>query len=112
MLFLILLDYQRPLSEVDAHIEAHRAFLTRHYMAGHFLLSGRKSPRTGGVILAKANALHEVTRWIADDPFCQARVASYQVVAWEPTMVAEDVSPDTIATHAQRLGLGSVPAFS
>ncbi|KGM41388.1 GTP cyclohydrolase [Aquabacterium sp. NJ1] len=103
MLFLILLDYQRPLSEVDAHIEAHRAFLTRHYEAGHFVMSGRKSPRTGGVILAKASALHEVARWIADDPFCQARVASYQVVAWEPTMVAADLSPEAIAADALRM---------
>lgn len=103
MLFFILLDYLSPLSEVDAHIEAHRAFLTRHYEAGHFVMSGRKSPRTGGVILAKAHGLQEVTQWIAEDPFCQARVASYQVVAWEPTMVAADLSPEAIAADALRM---------
>ncbi|MGD1325838.1 YciI family protein [Pandoraea pnomenusa] len=93
MLFLILLDYLRPLSEVDTHMEAHRAFLNRHYAAGHFLLSGRKSPRTGGVILARANTLDEVTQWISEDPFRQAGVASYQIIAWEPTMAAEGM-PD------------------
>ncbi|HEX5311830.1 YciI family protein [Aquabacterium sp.] len=108
MLFLILLDYLRPLPEVDTHLEAHRAFLSRHYAQGHFLLSGRKSPRTGGVILAKADALHEVTQWIAEDPFCQARVASYQVVAWEPTMVAADLTPDVIAAQAQRKAVPSL----
>lgn len=98
MLFLILLDYLRPLSEVDAHLDEHRAFLARHYAAGHFLLSGRKTPRTGGVILARAHSLYEVTQWVSADPFCQARVASYQIVTWEPTMVAEGLSADSFTT--------------
>lgn len=112
MLFLILLDYLRPLPDVDAHIEAHSAFLTRHYVAGHFLLSGRKSPRTGGVIMAQAHALHEVTQWIAEDPFCQAGVASYQVVSWEPTMVSAALSPDMLAAQARRMEQNSAPALS
>ncbi|WP_027995333.1 YciI family protein [Simplicispira psychrophila] len=89
MLFLILLDYVRPLAEVELHIAEHRAFLTHHYAAGHFLLSGRKEPRTGGVILARATSLDEVTQWIADDPFRKSGVASYEIIAWEATMVAE-----------------------
>ncbi len=89
MLFLVLLDYLRPLPDVDLHMDDHRAFLSRHYAAGHFLLSGRKAPRTGGVILAKANSLDEVTQWISEDPFRQAGVASYEIIAWEPTMAAQ-----------------------
>lgn len=104
MLFIILLDYLRPLSEVDAHLEAHRAFLTRHYAAGHFLLSGRKTPRTGGLILAKAQSLHDVTQWVSEDPFCQARVASYQIIAWEPTMASSTLSAGSVAANAQVLG--------
>lgn len=89
MLFLILLDYVRPLSEVDLHTNEHCAFLTRHYASGHFLLSGRKEPRTGGVIFARANFLEEVTQWISEDPFCKAGVASYEIIAWEATMAAK-----------------------
>ncbi len=89
MLFLVLLDYLRPLPEVDLHMDEHRAFLSRHYAAGHFLLSGRKAPRTGGVILARANSLDEIAHWISEDPFRQAGVASYEIIAWEPTMAAQ-----------------------
>ena len=89
MLFLVLLDYLRPLPEVDLHMEAHRAFLSRHYAAGHFLLSGRKVPRSGGVILARADTLADVTQWISEDPFQHAGVASYEIIAWEPTMAAQ-----------------------
>ena len=74
MLSLILIDYMRPLSNVELHIDAHRAFLTHHYAAGHFLLLGRKVPRTGGVILARAKSLDEVTQWVAQDPFRKADV--------------------------------------
>lgn len=88
MLYLILLTYQRPLADVDAHLDAHRAYLHRHYDAGHFLLSGRKAPRTGGVILARADSPEAVARWIAEDPFAQAGVAAYDVVAWTPTLAA------------------------
>ena len=89
MLFLVLLDYLRPLSEVDLHMNEHRAFLSVHYAAGHFLLSGRKEPRTGGVIFARANSLEEVAQWISEDPFHKAGVASYEIIAWEATMTAE-----------------------
>ena len=89
MFFLIMIDYVRPLSDVELHIDAHRAFLTHHYAAGHFLLSGRKVPRTGGVILARAKSLDEVTQWVAQDPFHKAGVASYEIIAWEATMAAE-----------------------
>lgn len=92
MLFLVLIDYLRPLPEVDLHMEEHRAFLSRHYAAGHFLLSGKKAPRTGGVILARANSLEEVAQWISEDPFRQAGVASYEIIAWEPTMAAQEMS--------------------
>lgn len=84
MLFLIMLDYLRPLDEVDAHLPAHRDFLDRHYAAGHFLLSGRKEPRTGGVILARADSHAQVSRWVAEDPFHKAGLARYDLVAWLP----------------------------
>lgn len=100
MLFLILLDYQVPLSEVDAHLAAHRTFLSRHFELGHFLLSGRKVPRTGGVILAQAPSQHELVGWLSEDPFHQRRLARYEIVAWEPTMAAGDVSFESLTPAA------------
>jgi uncharacterized protein YciI len=101
MLFLILLDYQVPLSEVDAHLPAHRAFLSRHFEQGHFLLSGRKVPRTGGVILAKAPSQRDLVEWLSEDPFHRQRLARYEIVAWEPTMAAGDVSFESLTPAAQ-----------
>jgi len=88
MLYLILLDYVVPLEDVDPYLDAHRRFLEAHYAAGHFLLSGRKVPRTGGVILARAASRDEVMGWIAEDPFHHAGVARYELIGWEASMAS------------------------
>jgi uncharacterized protein YciI len=79
-MFVILLTYQKPLSEVDVLLEAHRAFLKAQYVAGYFLLSGPKVPRTGGVILAQAESAEALQAILALDPFYQSGVAAYEVV--------------------------------
>jgi len=50
--FVIELIYKADLAEIDALMRSHMAFLKKHYAAGHFLVSGRKIPRDGGIILA------------------------------------------------------------
>lgn len=87
-MFVVLLNYVKPLSEVDRFVGEHRQFLERHYAAGHFLLSGRKEPRTGGVILATAESRAEVERIIQNDPFHREKIASYEIVEFLPSMSA------------------------
>ena len=53
-MFVIELSYKRDLREIDAHMRAHVAFLKKYYASGQFLVSGRKIPRDGGVIIAAA----------------------------------------------------------
>ena len=53
-MFVIELIYKAPLSEIDAHMRAHVKFLNKYYSSGYFLVSGRKIPRDGGIILAVA----------------------------------------------------------
>jgi uncharacterized protein YciI len=38
-MFIVLLHYVQPLSAVEQHLQAHRAYLDIHYAAGHFLAS-------------------------------------------------------------------------
>ena len=87
-MFLILLDYMKPLDAVDAHLDAHRAFLARHYADGSFLLSGRKEPRTGGVILARAPSREAAEALVREDPFHATGVARYTVIEFHPTLSA------------------------
>ena len=68
-MFVIELIYKAPLSEIDARMKAHVAFLNKHYAAGTFLISGRKIPRDGGIILAVGKTKPELESILAEDPF-------------------------------------------
>jgi uncharacterized protein YciI len=87
-MFVVLLTYTTSLDQVDAHLPAHRRFLSSHYAAGVFLLSGRKEPRDGGVILAQTESRQALEAVLAQDPFRVHGVASYQIVEFTPTMAA------------------------
>jgi len=88
-MFLIMLNYLKPLKEIDAAIPAHIAYLEKYYDLGKFVLSGRKNPRTGGVILCNAEDRDEVEAIIAEDPFHIKRIAEYEIIEFMPTKCAE-----------------------
>ena len=67
-MFLIELTYKADLKEIDAHMAAHVVFLKKHYAAGHFLVSGRKIPRDGGIILAIGATRQQSQVWLSRLP--------------------------------------------
>lgn len=85
-MFVILLNYIKPLSEVDNFVGEHKEFLERHYAAGHFVMSGRKVPRTGGVILAVGTSRTQIEHIINEDPFHREQIADYEIIEFLPTM--------------------------
>ena len=87
-MFLVALTYTAPLAQIDALLAGHRAFLAEQYAAGSFLLSGRKEPRDGGLILARAPSRAALDAVLARDPFQVAGVARYEVTEFVPTMSA------------------------
>ena len=68
-MFIINLNYIVPLDELDKHMGAHVKFLREYYKKNVFVASGRKVPRTGGIILALASSKEEVEKIIREDPF-------------------------------------------
>lgn len=89
-MFIVSLTYKTELSEVDKHIEGHIAFLEKYYASGNFIASGRKVPRTGGVILVQAANLNEVENIIQEDPFHCAGLANYEITEFIPTMASKE----------------------
>ena len=88
-MYIIILTYQKDLSEVEKHLEAHRAYLDKYYASGHFVASGAQVPRKGGVILCKAGSKEEILDIIAQDPFHEHRIATYQIIEFIPTKFSE-----------------------
>ena len=85
-MFVMLLHYLKPLPEVDRFVDEHRTFLERHYAAGDFLLSGRQQPRTGGVIIARAQTREQIEAIVREDPFHREQIARYEIVEFVPSL--------------------------
>jgi len=90
-MFIIELTYTADLAEVDRHMNAHMAFVRKHYASGHFLMSGRKIPRDGGIIITTGESRAEVERIAAEDPFCTRGVATTRVVEFRVSQKADDI---------------------
>jgi uncharacterized protein YciI len=92
---ILSLTYKADLSQADAHMQPHLDWVKQGYDRGWFLASGRKVPRTGGVILAKGD-LAEIEAFVAQDPFVIHAIADYDV-----TEVALTTVSDGLATLAE-----------
>jgi uncharacterized protein YciI len=86
--FVLLLTYVKPLAEVDALMRDHMAWLTEQYDAGRFLASGRRIPRTGGVIIANGDDREEIEALAASDPFVSGGVATCEVIQFRASQSA------------------------
>lgn len=84
-MFIISLTYKAPLSEVERLIPEHNDFLEKYYRQGKFIASGRKEPRTGGIILANADSRDQVMNMITEDLFHIHRIADYNVTEFLPS---------------------------
>jgi uncharacterized protein YciI len=78
-MFIINLHYIVPLEKLDAHMTDHVKYLQKYYKLNVFVASGRKVPRTGGIILALAKSKEEVEQIIQEDPFCTYKLADFSV---------------------------------
>jgi len=90
-MFVIELVYKADLSDIDAHMKAHVAFLKKYYAAGIFLVSGRKIPRDGGVILAVAESREQLEAIVREDPFHVHGLAEFRVIEFRASQHAKDV---------------------
>ncbi len=89
-MFIVDLTYEEPLEKVEALLDGHIAWLQKHYAAGDFVASGRKVPRTGGIILTKSLPRAELDKILEQDPF--VAVANYSITEFVPSMTSENLS--------------------
>lgn len=85
-MFVFISEYQGPLEEVDQHREAHLAFLAGLNERGVVLVSGRRNPPVGGIIILDAEDLEQAKAIMADDPFATSGVARYEPYEFTPSM--------------------------
>lgn len=90
-MFVIELIYKVDLAEIDANMSAHVAFLNKYYASGNFLISGRKIPRDGGIMLAAGKTRQQIQAIIEEDPFVSRGLADYRIVEFRASQRANDI---------------------
>ena len=90
-MFVIELVYKANLKDIDANMRAHMAFVKQQYAAGKFLVSGRKIPRDGGIILAIAESRGEIEEIVREDPFVKRGLAEFRVIEFRASQRADDI---------------------
>jgi uncharacterized protein YciI len=90
-MFVIELIYTAPLDEIDAHLAAHVRVLQTHYASGLFLVSGRKIPRDGGVILAVGESKAQIDAIVRTDPFVARGLADFRIIEFRASQKAKDI---------------------
>ena len=90
-MFLFELTYTADLERIDGAMKAHMRWLNANYAAGHFLVSGRKVPRDGGVIIAQAASRAHAEAMANEDPFVMQGLASVRVVEFRASQSAPEI---------------------
>ncbi|MCX8729499.1 hypothetical protein J3U66_03800 [Gilliamella sp. B2969] len=89
-MFIFSITYLKPISEVEKYLPQHIDYLERHYQSGHFIASGRKVPRIGGVILCRAENKEQALTIMQKDPFYIYQIAQYELIEFIPTKFAKE----------------------
>lgn len=91
-MYVVLSTYTAPLEEIDFVLPDHAEWLAKRYEAGDFLMSGRREPRTGGVIIARAMARGKLDAILATDPFAYKHLVHYEVIEFSATRTAKELN--------------------
>ena len=89
-MFIFSLTYVKPISDVERFLPAHIQFLGEHYKKRLFICSGRKVPRTGGVIVCNCADMAKAKEIIEKDPFFKEGIAQYDVTEFVPSKSSDE----------------------
>jgi len=87
-MFIVSLTYILDLDKIDKTLPLHVEYLKKQYRKGNFIASGRKIPRTGGIILSKLDNVEKLQKVLDQDPFKINHLAKYDIQEFIPSMTS------------------------
>ena len=94
MYAIAIIRYRRPIDEVAAAQDAHRAWARELKEQGVLLASGPLDPRFGGAFLVRVpddGALAALDRLRDADPYVRAGVGQWEILPWNVGVGREDL---------------------
>lgn len=99
MYAIAIIRYRRPLEEVMAVTEQHRAYLRDIKDEGMLVASGPMDPRTGGILLLKVpddDVVGTLDRIRDGDPYVTFGMAQYELIPWAVGIGKDDLDRITL----------------
>lgn len=90
-MYIVLVHYTAPIEEIDYVLPAHIEWLVKQYEHRYFLVSGRRTPRVGGVIIAQQMPRGKLDAILATDPFSVQHLATHEVIEFAATRTAPEL---------------------
>jgi|SRR4030042_820163 uncharacterized protein YciI len=81
--FLVLFEYKTSLDNIKKVTDDHRNFLKTGYEKGFLLLSGPQVPRTGGLVVAKAQNRKDLEDFFSNDPYNLNSYTDYKFIEFD-----------------------------
>jgi|SRR5690625_1414015 len=90
-MFVVLLRYTAPVTEIDERLADHYEWVNQHYGAGDFIAAGRRQSRDGAVIISRAMSRGRLDAILATDPFIMHKLARYEVIEFEAKLTVPEL---------------------
>ena len=82
--FVVEIKYKAHIDEIAKLRPAHREFLDEGYKKGIILMSGPQTPQIGGIIIARAESMKELAKFLQNDPYQVNDAADYFYIQFSP----------------------------
>lgn len=85
LMYIVSLTYKVGLEEVDKVFPEHIAYIEKFHVAGKYIISGRREPRVGGVLIAAHCSREEIEEIVRNDPYNLKGIADFEIIDLIPT---------------------------
>jgi len=78
--YIVSLKYKVPLDEAGKVFPEHIAYIEKYHAAGKYIISGRREPRVGGVLVAANCSRDEIDKIVEEDPYNKKEIADFEII--------------------------------
>lgn len=88
-MFVVLLKFAENKGQAGQFMDGHKAWLTRGFDDGVFLLAGSLQPNAGGGIVAHNTSRSDLETRVSEDPFVAESVVGAEILEIAPARADE-----------------------
>ncbi len=88
-MFVVLLKFAADKARAGEFMDAHKAWITRGFDDGVFLMAGSLQPQLGGAIMAHNTSLPDLKVRVNEDPFVTENIVSAEIHEITPAKADE-----------------------